>query len=106
MWFAFYSTGLVASLVASVYYSIHARRRGIHPLESRMLLGKMNIAMGCLLLLFGFNQFSFEDLTTVRIVVALIMIVVGGINFLLGAKNFLSYRRQWADYLANAEGKK
>jgi len=95
MWFAFYFTGVLASLVASVYYSIMARRRGIHPLEGRMTLGKMNMALGSLLLLFGANQFTFDDLTTVRIVIALILLAVGGVNLLYGARHFWRYRREW-----------
>jgi YtpI-like protein len=106
MWFAFYSTGLVVSLIASVYYSIHARRKGVHPLESRMILGKMNIALGCLLILFGSNQFTFADLDTIRIIVAIVMLLVGCVNLVLGLKNFFSYRREWASYRSSMETKK
>ncbi|HBZ81015.1 MULTISPECIES: YtpI family protein [Brevibacillus] len=95
MWSAFYLTGVLASLVASVYFSIHARRRGIHPLESRMTLGKMNIALGILVSLFGLNQFTFDTLDTIRIVVAIIMLIVGVLNLYLGTRNFLHYRSAW-----------
>ncbi|MED1780595.1 YtpI family protein [Brevibacillus fortis] len=95
MWFAFYMTGVLASLVASVYYSIHARRRGIHPLESRMLLGKMNVSLGILVSLFGINQFTFDSLDTIRIVVALIMLIVGAMNLFLGTRNYFRYRTAW-----------
>ncbi|GIO04297.1 hypothetical protein J31TS6_03250 [Brevibacillus reuszeri] len=95
MWSAIYMTGVLASLVASVYFSMHARRRGIHPLESRMTLGKMNVALGILVSLFGLNQFTFETLDTIRIVVALIMLVVGVINLFLGTRNYFRYRTAW-----------
>ncbi|MGG1660118.1 YtpI family protein [Brevibacillus sp. NRS-1366] len=95
MWSAFYMTGVLASLVAGVYFSMHARRQGIHPLASRMTLGKMNIALGVLVTLFGLNQFTFESLDTIRIVVALIMLVVGVLNLYLGTRNYLRYRTAW-----------
>jgi len=95
MWSAIYMTGVLASLVASVYFSMHARRRGIHPLESRMTLGKMNVALGILVSLFGLNQFTFETLDTIRIVVALIMLIVGVINLFLGTRNYFRYRTAW-----------
>ncbi|MDF2681243.1 MAG: hypothetical protein K0R47_2433 [Brevibacillus sp.] len=95
MWSAFYLTGVLASLVASVYFSIHARRQGIHPLASRMTLGKMNIALGLLVTLFGMNQFTFEQLDTIRIVVALVMLVVGIINLYLGTRNYFRYKSEW-----------
>ncbi|MFP3388606.1 YtpI family protein [Brevibacillus sp. SIMBA_040] len=95
MWSAIYMTGVLASLVASVYFSMHARRRGIHPLESRMTLGKMNVALGILVSLFALNQFTFETLDTIRIVVALIMLVVGVINLFLGTRNYFRYRTAW-----------
>lgn len=95
MWSAIYMTGVLASLVASVYFSMHARRRGIHPLESRMTLGKMNVALGILVSLFGLNQFTFETLDTIRIVVALIMLVVGVINLFLGTRNYFRYHTAW-----------
>ncbi|GED68276.1 hypothetical protein BRE01_19780 [Brevibacillus reuszeri] len=95
MWSAIYLTGVLASLVASVYFSMHARRRGVHPLESRMTLGKMNVALGVLVTLFGLNQFTFESLDTIRIVVALIMLVVGVINLFLGTRNYFRYRTAW-----------
>ncbi len=95
MWFPFYVTGLAASLVGWVYYSISARRRGIHPLESRMILGKMNVMLGLLLLFLGANQFTFDSLSAVRIVVAILFLLVGAVNFLFGFRNYLTYRREW-----------
>lgn len=95
MWFAFYFTGMLASIVASVYYSITARQRGMHPLASRMTLGKMNTAMGVLVTLFGLNQFTFEPLTSVRTVVGLILLLVGVVNLVLGFRNYLRYRAEW-----------
>lgn len=95
MWSAFYMTGVLASLVAGVYFSMNARRQGIHPLASRMILGKMNIALGVLVSLFGLNQFTFDSLDTIRIVVALIMLLVGIINLYLGTRNYFRYRTAW-----------
>jgi hypothetical protein len=95
MWFAFYFTGILASLVASVYYSISARQRGIHPLASRMTLGKMNMSMGVLVTLFGVNQFTFDSLTGVRITVGAILLFVGVVNLVMGGRNFLRYRAEW-----------
>jgi hypothetical protein len=95
MWYAFFLTGVLATLVASVYYSITARRRGIHPLESRMILGKMNISLGILVTLLGANQLTFEQLDAIRIIVALLLIFVGGLNLVLGTRNFLRYRSMW-----------
>ncbi|KKX55484.1 hypothetical protein HN020_08530 [Brevibacillus borstelensis] len=95
MWFATYMTGVIASLVASVYYSVTARQRGIHPLVSRMTLGKMNISLGVLVTLFGLNQFSFDELDQIRIFVALLLLFVGVINLVLGTRNYLRYRAAW-----------
>lgn len=95
MWSAFYLTGVLASLVASVFFSIHARRQGIHPLASRMTLGKMNVALGVLVTLFGVNQFTFEQLDTIRLVVAFIMLLVGVMNLFLGTRNYFRYRTAW-----------
>lgn len=95
MWYAFFLTGVIATLVSSVYYSVTARRRGIHPLESRMILGKMNISLGILVTLLGVNQFTFEQLDTVRIVVALLLVFVGAVNLFLGSRNFFRYRSLW-----------
>lgn len=95
MWSAFYLTGVLASLVASVYFSIEARRRGIHPLLSRMTLGKMNMALGLLVTLFGINQFTFEELDPIRITIGLILLFVGVMNLFLGARNYSRYRHDW-----------
>lgn len=95
MWFAFYFTGMLASLAASVYYSMTARQRGIHPLASRMMLGKMNMALGVLVLLFGINQFTYDDLSTVRIVVGVVLLFVGAVNLIFGARNFFRFKREW-----------
>ncbi|WP_134686331.1 YtpI family protein [Brevibacillus migulae] len=95
MWSAFYMTGVLASLVGSVYFSISARRRELHPLAARMTLGKMNMSLGILLLLFGINQYTFEPLTTVRVIVGLLFLLVGLFNFIQGTRNFLTNRREW-----------
>ncbi|UFJ41516.1 YtpI family protein [Brevibacillus humidisoli] len=103
MWTAFYATGLLASLVGSVYYSVMARRSGIHPLQARMTLGKMNMALGVLMLLFGCNQFTYEPLTTVRLIVALVFLFVGGVNLIAGTRRYLSYRHQWKESERHAD---
>jgi hypothetical protein len=95
MWFAIYFTGMLASLVASVYYSITARQRGIHPLASRMNLGKMNVSLGVLVSLFGINQFTFEPLTGVRIAIGLLLLFVGVVNLFYGTRNYFRYRAEW-----------
>lgn len=95
MWFAFYLTGVLASLVGSVYYSISARSRALHPVAARMTLGKMNMCLGALLLLFGSNQFTFDELTTARIAVGLMFIAVGLINLIMGTRNYVANRREW-----------
>jgi cytochrome c biogenesis protein CcdA len=97
MWTALYLTGVLASLVASVYYSVTARRRDMHPLAARMTLGKMNVAMGILLLFFGTNQFTYEPLTTTRVVVAVVFLLLGGVNAVLGTRNFLAWRKEWRE---------
>lgn len=95
MWYAFFLTGVIATLVSSVYYSITARRRGIHPLESRMILGKMNVSLGILVTLLGVNQFTFEPLDAIRIIIALLLVFVGAVNLFLGSRNFFRYRSLW-----------
>ncbi len=60
-----------------------------------MTLGKMNIALGILVSLFGLNQLTFDTLDTIRIVVAIIMLIVGVLNLYLGTRNFLHYRSAW-----------
>lgn len=95
MWFATYVTGLAGSLIGWVYYSISARRRGIHPLESRMILGKMNVMLGLLLLFLGVHQFTFDNLDAPRIIVACVFIGVGIINFFLGFRNYFRFKREW-----------
>ncbi|CAM3485011.1 hypothetical protein EDM52_18725 [Brevibacillus invocatus] len=104
MWQAFFLTGVLATLVASVYFSMAARRRGIHPLESRMTLGKMNVCLGIFVSLLGFNQFTFEELDTIRIVVALVLIFVGAMNLFLGSRNFFRYRRAWQEEASKNKG--
>jgi len=99
MWSAFYLTGVLASLIGSVYYSVNGRRREMHPLEARMTLGKMNMSLGVLLLLFGINQYTYEPLTTVRVIVGLMFLLVGLFNFIKGTRNFLTNRREWMTYL-------
>lgn len=95
MWYAVYMTGFAASIILALYFSITARQRGTHPLASRMILGKMNMSLGVLFLLMGSNQFTFEDLTTVRIVIALLLLFVGAVNLILGTRNYLQYRKSW-----------
>ncbi|MET3290979.1 UNVERIFIED_CONTAM: sugar phosphate permease [Brevibacillus sp. OAP136] len=95
MWFAIYLTGFIGSLVLALYFSIMARQRGIHPLASRMTLGKMNMAIGVLFTLMALNQFTFEDLTGVRIGVALVLLLVGLVNLIFGTRNYIQYRRGW-----------
>lgn len=95
MWFAIYFTGIIASLVASVFFSITARQRDLHPLASRMTLGKMNISIGVLVTLFGINQFTFDEITTVRAVVGALLLLLGVVNLLQGTRNYLRYRREW-----------
>jgi hypothetical protein len=95
MWFAICFTGMLASLVASVYYSITARQRGIHPLASKMTLGKMNMSLGVLVSLFGINQFTFEPLTGVRIAVGLLLLFVGAVNLIFGSRNYFRCRAEW-----------
>lgn len=95
MWAAIYVTGLVASLAGSVYYSVMARRSGIHPLQSRMTLGKMNMSLGVLMLLLGLNQFTFEPLTAIRVIVALVFLFVGVVNLFAGTRRYVTYRKQW-----------
>jgi peptidoglycan biosynthesis protein MviN/MurJ (putative lipid II flippase) len=97
MWFAIYLTGLTATLILGVYYSMAARRAGIHPLESRMTLGKMNISLGIMLLLLGVNQFTYEDLDAVRAGVAIVFLFVGGTNLVMGVRNYVRYRREWRE---------
>ncbi|MBO8163690.1 MAG: hypothetical protein H0Z34_08275 [Brevibacillus sp.] len=97
MWAAFYITGLIAALTGSVYYSVNARRSGIHPLQSRMLLGRMNMSLGLLLLLFGVNQFTYDPLTTIRVMVSIVFLFVGGVNLVFGTRRYLTYRRQWRE---------
>ncbi|MGD8188419.1 YtpI family protein [Brevibacillus ginsengisoli] len=101
MWFATYVTGLAGSLMGWVYYSISARRRGIHPLESKMILGKMNVMLGLLLLFLGANQFTFDNLDATRIIVACLFLGVGGINLILGLRNYLRFKREWLSATRN-----
>ncbi|WP_232698863.1 YtpI family protein [Brevibacillus daliensis] len=105
MWNAIYVTGIVAACIMGVFYSISARRRGLHPAESRMILGKMNISLGLLLLLLGTNQFTFEDVTTIRVVVAIIMLIVGTTNLVLGFRNYLYYKKDWRQIAAQLNAK-
>ncbi|GAA4711991.1 YtpI family protein [Brevibacillus fulvus] len=101
MWFAVYMTGMIASLIASVYYSTTARQRGLHPLQSRMILGKMNVSLGVLVLLFGINQFTFADLSSLRIAVGIVLLFVGAVNLIFGLRNFFRYRQQWQNAAKN-----
>jgi glucan phosphoethanolaminetransferase (alkaline phosphatase superfamily) len=85
----------MASIVMALFFSITARQRGIHPLASRMTLGKMNMALGILFVLMSINQFTFNNLTGVRIAVALLLLFVGLVNLILGTRNYIRYRRSW-----------
>lgn len=85
----------MASIVLALFFSITARQRGIHPLASRMTLGKMNMSLGFLFIVMGINQFTFDDLTGVRIGVALVLLFVGLVNLILGTRNYIQYRKSW-----------
>jgi hypothetical protein len=95
MWFSFYMTGLLACLIGAVFFSVHGRRPGIHPLESRMIKGKLNMVLGTLMLLFGINQFTFDPISTVRLVVAFVFLAMGGINLIFGFRNYATNRKLW-----------
>jgi YtpI-like protein len=60
-----------------------------------MTLGKMNMSLGVLVTLLGLNQLTFEPLDTIRVVIALLLLFVGGVNLFLGTRNFLHYRAAW-----------
>jgi len=85
-------TGLtLAALVLTIAFGIQYRMVK-QPLARKVGQSLMNIFMGSTLILFSINQFLFPDLSTTRIVVAIVLGILGIFNLWMGIKNYRFYK--------------
>jgi len=85
-------TGLtITSLFLTIIFGIQYRMIK-QPLARKVGQAIMNMFMGTTLILFAINQFLF-DLSTTRLVIAILLFVLGLINFVMGIKNYRFYKR-------------
>lgn len=71
--------------IISVYYAFTWRRKP--GAEGKLLQAKMNIFIGIALLGLGANQFFFVDLVIYRRIFAVVFIIMGLVNLILGIRN-------------------
>lgn len=64
--------------------------RSKRPMERKLLNGKSGMALGLFVALFGLNQLFLYDTTTTYIV-AIIFILLGGLNAWVGFKTYLHH---------------
>lgn len=75
---------LSAGLI-SVYYAFTWRKKP--GAEGKLLQSRMNIFIGIALLGLGANQFFFTDMVTLRIIFAVVFIIMGLVNLIMGMRN-------------------
>ncbi|RXT04795.1 YtpI family protein [Ammoniphilus sp. CFH 90114] len=81
----------IASLFLTIVFGFQYRMVK-QPLGRKMGQALMNIFMGITLILFSINQYLFPDLTTIRIVIASLLLFLGGVNLVMGLKNYRYYK--------------
>ncbi|ERI08596.1 YtpI family protein [Aneurinibacillus aneurinilyticus] len=76
---------IILSATFAIYYAITWRSQpGI---MARIYQARMNISMGIALLGIGFNQVTFEGMDTIRLIIGIVLLFVGGVNLILGIRN-------------------
>ncbi|KPD09672.1 hypothetical protein AM501_03275 [Aneurinibacillus migulanus] len=82
---AILSIVIILSATFAIYYAITWRSQpGI---MARIYQARMNIGMGIALLGIGFNQVTFENMDTIRLIIGIVLLFVGGVNLVLGIRN-------------------
>lgn len=85
-------TGLtITSLFLTIIFGIQYRMIK-QPLARKIGQAIMNMFMGTTLVLFAINQFLF-DLSTTRMVIAILLFVLGLFNLFMGVKNYRFYKK-------------
>lgn len=75
----------ITSGLISLYYAFTWRKKpGI---QGKILQARMNITIGIALMGLGTNQFFFNDMVTMRIIFAVIFLLMGLVNLILGIRN-------------------
>lgn len=76
---------LILSATVALYYAITWRSQpGV---KARIYQSRMNVAMGIFLLGVGFNQVTFDEVDTIRIIIGIVFLLIGGINLIMGIRN-------------------
>ncbi|RKD23773.1 hypothetical protein BEP19_04915 [Ammoniphilus oxalaticus] len=84
-------TGLtLTSLFLTVFFGIQYRMVK-QPLARKIGQAIMNIFMGVTLILFAFDRFMLE-LTTIRMIMAIILLALGFVNLVMGIKNYRYFK--------------
>lgn len=80
----------ITSLFLTIVFGIQYRMMK-QPLGRKIGQSIMNMFMGLTLILFAINQFLI-DLTTVRVMIAFLLLILGLINLIMGIKNYKYYK--------------
>ncbi|GEN32607.1 MULTISPECIES: YtpI family protein [Aneurinibacillus] len=82
---AIFTIIIILSATFALYYAITWRSQpGV---IARIYQARMNIGMGIFLLGVGFNQLTFEHVDTIRLVIGIVFLLIGGVNLVLGIRN-------------------
>lgn len=85
------SIGVIASLAATVYYSLRYRRSA-DPKTRGLLSARMNIVMGIMLILLALIQMLLFTGSTIRVIVGAVFLLLGLFNLFAGLRNHSVYR--------------
>lgn len=80
----------LTSLFLTIFFGIQYRMMK-QPLGRKIGQSIMNMFMGLTLILFAINQFLI-DLTTVRLIIAGLLLLLGLTNLIMGMKNYKYYK--------------
>lgn len=80
----------ITSLFLTIIFGIQYRMMK-QPLGRKIGQSIMNMFMGLTLILFAINQFLI-DLTTVRLIIAGLLLILGLINLIMGIRNYKFYK--------------
>lgn len=81
----------IAALFLTIVFGFQYRMVK-QPLGRKVGQALMNIFMGVTLILFSANQFLFPDLTKTRVIIASLLLFLGGVNLIMGMKNYRYYK--------------
>ncbi|MBN6188000.1 hypothetical protein JQN58_14085 [Aneurinibacillus sp. BA2021] len=96
---AIFTIILILSATVALYYAITWRSQ--HGVKARIYQSRMNIAMGIFLLGVGFNQLTFEGADTIRFIIGIVFLLIGGVNLFMGVRNLRYFMK-----LQKEEGEK